>query len=74
MIKLPSGKRIYTAHELARHSKTDAERIAEIEAQGSAALADANEAAERGAKKTADRLYERAQRLLDKANKLRGWN
>ena len=50
------------------------EQIADAEAKGSAALADANDANERGAKKTADKLYDRAQRWLDKANELRGWN
>ena len=50
------------------------EQIVEVEARGSAALADANAAAERGARKTAEKLYERSQRLLDKANELRGWN
>lgn len=50
------------------------ERIADAEAKGSAALADANEAFDRGAKKTAEKLYDRAQRWLDKANELRGWN
>ena len=50
------------------------ERIIDAETKGSMALADANAAQERGALKTADRLYERGQRWLDKANELRGWN
>ena len=54
--------------------KTIRERIINAEIRGSMALADANAAQERGALKTADRLYERSQRWLDKANKLRGWN
>lgn len=54
--------------------KTVQDRISDAEAKGSMALADANEAAERGATKTAERLLERGQRWLDKANKLRGWN
>jgi hypothetical protein len=55
------------------HQSTS-ERIIEAETMGSRLLADANEAAERGAKKTADKLYARGQHWLDKANALRGWN
>lgn len=54
--------------------KTLNDRILDAEEKGNRALADANEAAERGAKKTAERLYERGQRWLGKANELRGWN
>lgn len=55
-------------------AKTLHERIVEAETKCGTALADANAAAERGAKATADRLYDLSQRWLDKANKLRGWN
>ena len=36
-------------------------------------LADANEAAEQGKNDKAERLYEKAQYWLDKANNARGW-
>lgn len=49
-------------------------RILDAETKCGSALADANAAADRGAKATAEKLYEHSQRWLDKANKLRGWN
>jgi len=52
---------------------TQTAKINEAEAKGSQLLADANEAAEAGNKAKAERLYERGQKWLDKANVLRGW-
>jgi outer membrane protein assembly factor BamD (BamD/ComL family) len=46
--------------------------IPELEARASSALADANEASERGDKAKADRLYEKAQHWLDRANYEKG--
>lgn len=48
------------------------DRIVDAEIRGSQALADANEAKERGALKTAERLYDKAQFWLDCYNKLAG--
>jgi len=48
------------------------ERILEAETYGSRALADANEAAERGQHEKAERLYRKAQYWLDRYNKLTG--
>jgi hypothetical protein len=55
---------------MSNKTKTLSELIAEADARGSALLADANEAAERGQKKKAERLYARAQFWLDKSNRL----
>lgn len=46
--------------------------VAEMDARGSRCLADANEAAERGDKARAERLYAKAQYWLDRSNKARG--
>lgn len=54
--------------------KSQPEKIADAETRGSAYLADANEALEMGNKAKAERLYEKGQFWLDRANKLRGWN
>lgn len=59
--------------------KTDAryeanrEKIIRAEEFGSRYLADANEAAEKGNQAKADKLYEKGQYWLDRANTLRGW-
>ncbi|MER9524038.1 hypothetical protein NKI96_10680 [Mesorhizobium sp. M0292] len=50
------------------------ERINDAEDRGSRHLADANEAAEKGQKEKAEKLYDKGQFWLDRANKLRGWN
>lgn len=49
------------------------EKIVKAEDLGSRYLADANEAAEIGKHAKAERLYEKSQFWLDRANKLRGW-
>lgn len=49
------------------------EKIAEAEEKGNRCLADANAASERGDKNKAERLYEKGQYWLDRANELRGW-
>lgn len=53
---------------------TQNEKIVEAEARCARYLGDANEAAEQGKKAKAERLYEKSQYWLDRANKLRGWN
>jgi len=53
-------------------TKTIHQRILEAELRGSCYLADANEAAERGDKAKADKLYEKGQFWLDRLNKLLG--
>ncbi len=50
------------------------EKINDAEDPGSRYLADANEAAEQGNQAKADKLYEKGQYWLDRANRLRGWN
>lgn len=52
--------------------RTAEELALEYETRGNQCLADANEAAERGSKKTAERLYERGQKWLDKWIKITG--
>ena len=52
--------------------KTLSERIADADARGSHWLAEANEAADRGQKAKAEKLYEKGQYWLDLSNKLRG--
>lgn len=52
--------------------KSLAERIADADARGSAHLAAANEAAERGNHAKAEKLYAKGQHWLDRSNKLRG--
>ena len=52
--------------------KTQQERLQDAETRGSMFLADANEAAERGDKAKADRLYEKGQYWLDRYNKMAG--
>lgn len=54
-------------------AKTLQEKIADAEDRGNRYLADANEAAERGKQAKADKLYEKGQYWLDRANKLQGW-
>lgn len=49
------------------------DKIIRAEELGSRHLADANEAAERGNRQKAEKLYEKSQYWLDRANKLRGW-
>ncbi|MER9833404.1 hypothetical protein NKJ28_00305 [Mesorhizobium sp. M0145] len=49
------------------------ERILEAEEWGSRYLADANDAAEKGQTAKAEKLYDKGQYWLDRANKLRGW-
>jgi hypothetical protein len=53
------------------HNLGKAERY---EMQASKWLADANEQAEKGNKDRAEKLYDKAQFWLDKANGARGWN
>jgi hypothetical protein len=49
------------------------DKIIKAEEFGSRYLADANEAAERGNHTKAEKLYEKSQYWLDRANNLRGW-
>jgi hypothetical protein len=50
------------------------ERIADCDAIAARYLANGNQAKERGARAAAERWYEKSQRWLDRANKLRGWD
>ncbi|TIU88843.1 MAG: hypothetical protein E5W06_00310 [Mesorhizobium sp.] len=59
---------------LPKPKRTLHERIIDAEERGSRHLADANEAAEKGHKDKAEKLYDKGQYWLDRANKLRGWN
>lgn len=52
--------------------RTLEERVADADERGGRYLADANEAAERGDKSKAERLYEKGQFWLDRSNALRG--
>lgn len=52
--------------------RTLQDRITEADVRGSQALADANEAAERGNQAKADKLYQKGQFWLDRYNKLTG--
>lgn len=52
--------------------REDAEQTADL--HGSYWLAKANEQAERGNQEAAEKLYEKGQFWLDRANKLRGWD
>jgi hypothetical protein len=54
-------------YEANRHLIIAAEEL------GNRHLADANEAAERGKLVKAERLYQKSQYWLDRANELRGW-
>jgi len=54
--------------------KSIEERIIDAEERGNRYLADANEAAELGKTNKAEKLYEKGQYWLDRANRLRGWN
>ncbi|RWF33758.1 hypothetical protein [Mesorhizobium sp.] len=58
---------------LPKQKRSLQERIIDAEALGSRHLADANEAAEKGQKAKAEKLYDKSQYWLDRA-KLRGWN
>lgn len=53
-------------------SKPLNERIADADARGSSWLARANQLAEAGKKKQAERCYDKGQFWLDRSNKLRG--
>ena len=53
-------------------AKTLNEKIAHADEMGSRWLAAANEAAERGQHEKAERLYQKSQFWLDRANKLLG--
>jgi hypothetical protein len=53
-------------------AKTLKDRMIEAEDRGSRYLADANEAAERGEKAKAEKLYAKGQYWLDQYNKLAG--
>lgn len=57
---------------MAKSTKTLSERIADADMRGGKYLADANEAAERGDHKKAEKLYEKGQYWLDRVNKLLG--
>jgi hypothetical protein len=57
---------------MAKPQKTLNERIADADQKGGDYLARANEAAERGQTKKAERLYEKGQFWLDRTNKLLG--
>lgn len=59
-------------HRLAHMARSLREKIIEAEERGSRYLADANEAAERGDREKADKLYEKGQYWLDRYNKLVG--
>ncbi len=52
--------------------KTLKERIIDAEVRGSTAIADANEANERGDRSKAEKLYDKAQFWLDRYNRLVG--
>ena len=52
--------------------KTLSEKIADADERGGRYLADANEAAERGDDDKAEKLYEKGQYWLDRANRLLG--
>lgn len=53
-------------------AKTTREKMIDAEVRGGRYLADANEAAERGDKVKAEKLYDKAQYWLDRYNKLAG--
>jgi hypothetical protein len=55
-------------------AKTVEERAIDAEERGSHWLAEANELAEAGKTAQAEKLYDKSQYWLDRANKLRGWN
>lgn len=55
-------------------SKVNHEKAVQYEANASKWLANANQASEAGNKIEAERLYDKAQYWLDKANIVRGWN
>lgn len=55
-----------------KNKKSLQERTLDAEEKASMHLADANEAAEKGNMKLAERLYEKAQFWLDRYNKLSG--
>jgi hypothetical protein len=57
---------------MTRTARTREERMVEAEVRSTRALADANEASEKGQKEKAERLYDRAQYWLDVYNKLAG--
>lgn len=57
-----------------KQQKTPSERIADADARGSAWLARANELAEAGKKKQAEKCYDKGQFWMDRSNKLRGCN
>ncbi|HVZ60651.1 MAG TPA: hypothetical protein VG892_07680 [Terriglobales bacterium] len=57
---------------MTKAKKTIQERIADADEIGGRYLADANDAAERGNKVLAEKLYERGQVWLDRSNRLRG--
>lgn len=59
---------------MARTLKPLNERITNADARGSAYLADANLADERGDKVKAEKLYAKCQFWLDRSNMLRGCN
>ncbi|WP_189375209.1 hypothetical protein [Mesorhizobium sp. M4A.F.Ca.ET.020.02.1.1] len=54
-------------------AKTLKEKIADAEDRGNRYLADANEAAEQGNMAKANKLYDKGQYWLDRANALQGW-
>lgn len=60
------------ANASSKPQKTVAEKIADADQRGGDLLAKAKEAAERGQHDKAERLYERGQYWLDRANKLLG--
>lgn len=55
-----------------KQEKSLSQKIAHADERGSYWLAEANEAAERGDKVKAEKLYEKGQFWLDRSNKLRG--
>lgn len=57
---------------MAKARRSLQERITDADQRGCSYLADANEAAERGEREKADRLYEKGQFWLDRLNKLLG--
>lgn len=66
------GMETKMANASSKPQKTISEKIADADMRGGDLLAKANEAAERGQHDKAERLYERSQYWLDRANKLLG--
>jgi len=59
---------------LIKHLIVEGDLAQTYELHGSHWLAEANEAQEKGQKELAEKLYDKSQYWLDKANEARGWN